>query len=272
MPSPFPGMDPFLENPEYFPDLHDSLIYCLQETLQPRLPEPYFAKKGRRVWLEQVGRQIGPDAYVLRAPGPTGRVPDVAEIATVGETGAVAVVADPEPDPVIEIREPYLEIYTGAGDDKRLVTTIEVLSPTNKTQGGQGRSLYRRKQQEMLERDVHLIEIDLLRGGVHTTAVPWKAVLEKVGPFDYHVCLHKFDQPKVFHIYPIRLQSRLPEIAVPLLPGDPTVTVDLQPVFDRSYDSGPFRREVRYREETPQPPLTAEQKGWARERVENWNR
>ena len=41
MPSPFPGMDPFLEHPEVFPDLHDSLGATLRESLNARLPEPY---------------------------------------------------------------------------------------------------------------------------------------------------------------------------------------------------------------------------------------
>lgn len=59
-----------------------------------------------------------------------------------------------------------------------------------------------------------------------------------------------------------------PEIAVPLLPGDPTITVDLQAGFDRSCDSGPFRREVHYREEMPDPPLSPEQLAWARGRIE----
>ncbi|HUG91566.1 MAG TPA: DUF4058 family protein [Planctomycetaceae bacterium] len=70
MPSPFPGMDPFLESPEYFPDLHDSLVYVIQETIQPLLPSPYFAKKARRGWLEHVERPIGPDVYVGRVIRP----------------------------------------------------------------------------------------------------------------------------------------------------------------------------------------------------------
>ncbi len=39
MPSPFPGMDPYLESPDWFPDLHDGLIFCLKESLQNLLPE-----------------------------------------------------------------------------------------------------------------------------------------------------------------------------------------------------------------------------------------
>jgi Protein of unknown function (DUF4058) len=40
MPSPFPGMDPFLENPGIFSDFHDSFITYLRENLQANLPPP----------------------------------------------------------------------------------------------------------------------------------------------------------------------------------------------------------------------------------------
>lgn len=262
MPSPFPGMDPYLESPEYFPDLHDSLVTYLQETLQPRLPEPYFAKKAKRVWLEHAGRFIGPDVYVSRGASRTETSPEV-PIATIAETGPVAVAA--EPVPMIEVEEPYLEIYTRRDGEKRLVATIEVLSPSNKSPSSEGRGLYLKKQLEILRSPVHLIEIDLLRGGEHTTAVSRERMLEKTGPIDYHVSLHCSNEPEKFYIYPIRLPDRLPEIAIPLLPEDPAITVDLQAVFNRSYDTGPFRREVDYAHETPDPPLSAEQMRWVAE-------
>src|SRR5437762_1799197 len=69
MPSPFPGMDPFLEHPEIFPDLHDSWNTYLREFIQAQLPPPYYALIGRRVWVEVSQRYIGPDVHVLR-PGP----------------------------------------------------------------------------------------------------------------------------------------------------------------------------------------------------------
>src|SRR5262249_29865603 len=84
---------------------------------------------------------------------------------TIGPGGIVHVPHD-------EIREPFVEIYVGPREQRRLVTTIEVLSPANKTPGAHGRKLYLRKQREILESQVHLVEIDLLRAGPHTTAVP----------------------------------------------------------------------------------------------------
>ena len=106
------------------------------------------------------------------------------------------------------------------------------------------------------------MEIDLLRGGDQTTAVPLDRARKKTGPFDYHVCIHHFDNLEDYFVYPVRLDERLPEIDVPLLPGDGKVPIDLQTVFDRCYDTGPYSRRVRYREMTPVPPLRPEQAEW----------
>ena len=164
-----------------------------------------------------------------------------------------------------ERREPFLEAYVRQGSDKRLVTSIEILSLTNKTPGEHGRELYLRKQREILGSKVHLVEIDLLRGGEHSTAVPSQLVRAEVGPFDYHVCVHHFDNVEDYFIYPIELDERLPQIAIPLLPGDPAVTIDLQTVFDCCYDAGPYAREVSYQADTPVPLLRPDQEKWAKE-------
>ena len=81
--------------------------------------------------------------------------------------------------------------------------------------------------------------------------------------FDYHVSVHRFDLPKDFFVYPIRLEQRLPVIAVPLLPAEPAVLLDLQAAFNRAYDAGPYRKAIRYGEDPIIPPLTAEQAAWA---------
>ncbi len=226
--------------------------------MQARLPEPYYAVLGSRVWVEMSRRTIQPDVDVLRQdPGPEGN----------HGGGGVAVAVDLRTKPVVvhiphdEYREGFVEIYTAEGGE-RLVTCIELLSLANKTPGAHGRDLYLRKQREVLDSQTHLVEIDLLRAGQHTTAVPLDRAVEKTGPFDYHVCVHHFDNLEDYFVYPFRLQDRLPEIAVPLLPGDAPVAVDLQAVFERCYDSGPYRRRVRYRESTVVPPLRPEQAEW----------
>ena len=109
--------------------------------------------------------------------------------------------------PEEERTEPYLEIYARREGEDRLVTSIEVLSLTNKTLGSEGRQKYLEKQQEILSGQVNLVEIDLLRGGAHSSAVPLWLAREKAGPFDYHVSVRRFDRPGEFLVYPIPLHA-----------------------------------------------------------------
>jgi hypothetical protein len=263
MPSPFPGMDPYLENPEIFPDFHDSVITYLREGIQANLPPPYFAALGRRVWIEVSRRSVGPDVQIQRArsstSSPRPAVPGASAVANppIARPVTVKVTHD-------EFREPFVEIFIRGDEGKRLVTSIEVLSLSNKTPGEQGRELYVRKQKELLSSKVNLVEIDLLRGGQHVSAVPLDAALRECGAFDYHVTVHCFDDRETFFVYPIALEERLPSVAIPLLPGDSPVTLDLQPVFDRCYDAGPYLREIDYAVDKVIPPLNPDHNAWVR--------
>ena len=127
--------------------------------------------------------------------------------------------------------------------------------------------MYMQKQKEILNSQAHLIEIDLLRGGTFSTAVPHKRAFEEAGWFDYHVCIHRYDVLGRFFIYPIALRQRLPQIAIPLSPGDAPVSLDLQGVFDRCYDAGPYARLSPYIGHTPEPPLRPEDAEWATQRL-----
>ena len=251
-------MDPYLEHPVIFPDFHDSLITYLREAIQPVLPEPYYAATGDRVWVEVSERRIGPDVKVLHADQHTAE--------SLSSPGGVATEIAVEPIVVTvphdEFREPFLEIYAGI-EGERLVASVEVLSLTNKTPGAHGRGLYLQKQQEMVQSQAHLVEIDLLRGGEHSTAVPLDRAIAKAGPFEYHVCVHRFDKFEDYFVYPIRLENRLPAIGIPLLPGDGEVKVDLQAVFNRCYDTGPYRRRIEYGAQ-PLPPLDETRWAWAK--------
>jgi hypothetical protein len=252
-------MDPFLEHPYYFPNLHGGLVFCISEALQPRLPEPYYAVLNERLWVETTERYIEPDVDVLHPsqPPPPGE-----------QVGTVAVAAPTRSQPVVisiphdERRETFVEICTRTDTGERIVTTIEVLSLSKKTPGEKGRELYVRKQQEVVDGKIHLVEIDLLRGGEHTTVLSRRRIERWAGPFDYHVSIHRFDDWTNCYVYTATLEERLPEIAVPLLPGDGAVPLDLQAVFDRCYDTGPYRRRVRYDPSRIVPPLRPEQVEW----------
>jgi hypothetical protein len=97
------------------------------------------------------------------------------------------------------------------------------------------------------------VEIDLLRGGEHATAVPLDDARAACENFDYHVSVHRFDDLETFFVYPIRLEDCLPTTAVPLLPGDAPVPLDLQAVFDRCYGAGPQCLRGRLRRRSPDP-------------------
>lgn len=114
-----------------------------------------------------------------------------------------------------------------------------------------------------MESKVHLVEIDLLRGGEHTTAPPRWRIERKAGPFHYHVSLHRFDKSLDCVVYPIPLPARLPKLPIPLLPGDGEVIIDLQAAVDRCYDTGLYARRVEYHLDRLAPPLTPEYQEWA---------
>jgi hypothetical protein len=255
-------MDPFLEDPAVFPDVHDRLIVGLSEALNAQLPAPYYAGIASRVWVQASQRHIGPDVKVLH---PQQTVNGGLSAGGGGVAIAEAVIAAPVVVhvPREEVRETFLELYAEPGRT-RLVTTVEVLSLSNKSPGAHGRDLYVQKQQELLNSRVHLVEIDLLRGGDHTTAVPLHEAVAKAGAFDYHVCIHRFDRLDDYFLYPIRLGGRLPRVAIPLLPGDDPVSVDLQAVLDRCYDTGQYCRRIRYSLDALVPPLSGEQDEWVK--------
>ena len=247
MPSPFPGMDPYLENPTLWPGVHQRLITYIADMLNAVLPSRYMADIGERLYVVQAERNIYPDVVVLEQPS-TQTPPEQ-------RARRIAVAASDPPWVLTvkseEIREVYIEILSLA-DQSRVVTVIEVLSPSNKIAGSEGRQLYLTKQREILSSQTHLIEIDLLRQGEHTVAAP-REMLVRRGKWDYLVCLHRGGQKGRYEVWAITLQQRLPRIHIPLQNGDPDVVLDLQSVFNRCYDEGAYVRRLDYHSEPPTP-------------------
>jgi hypothetical protein len=260
MPSPFPGMDPYLEHPAIFPDLHDRFATLLSIVINERLPAPYYAGLTSRVWVETTSRNVQPDVHLVVPPG---------EWAPNSSTGTeTAVLERVEVErvviqvPQVEFREEAIEIFAEPGGE-RLVTHIEILSLSNKRPGSPGRKLYLQKQREILDSQVNLVELDLLRGGEHTIAVPLSELRQRTRPHEYCVCSHQFDHLGEFVVYPIPIAARLPAIPIPLLPGDPDVMVDLQAVLASCYETGRYERRLRYESNRLDPPLSEAQQAWA---------
>jgi hypothetical protein len=255
MPSPFPGMDPYLEHPASWQGTHNMFIAFLVESLNAVLPSRYVATSEVRCYIAASAPQtIRPDLAVTERPHAQPQA----------NRSGVAVVGDPfvlvRGYPLEEHKEAYVNI-TDVKSGNRIVTAIELLSYTNKTLRNEGRALYRAKQTELLASNTHFIEIDLLRTGEHTVAVP-EALLPPESPRDYVVCLHRSGHGLEYAVWPISIRQRLPRIAVPLDEDVQDMELDLQAVFNRLYDAGAYGKQIDYTQ-NPVPPLSAEDAAWA---------
>ena len=250
MPSPFPGMDPFLEDPAGWPNLHVNLITEIQAVLNRQLRPNYYARAEDRVYIsdqDDPGRRvIAPDVRVLaREEQPPGAwVP-------LGDTAAVAVAEPVELVTLIEeeIRELRVEVIDASR--RQVVTVIEVLSPTNKIPNSRGQESYRRKRAEVLASRSHWVEVDLLRDGERLVAA-------QSMPFgDYFVHVSRVERRPSGTVWPIRLPQPLPIIPIPLRAPDPDATLDLQQVLTSIYDRSSYDLTIDYGNESI-PPLPRE--------------
>ena len=175
MPSPFPGFDPYLENPNYWRGFHNNFLAYINESLNAQLPPGFAANTEERIYLVQPERLLYPDvALFSRPPASPWEAPRSGGAATLVADTPISLTLMDE-----TIYEPYIEVLA-LGAEEKIVTVIELLSPTNKTIDGHGRDSYVRKQEQILQSDVHLLEIDLLRDGIHTIAAP-RDILRKKG-------------------------------------------------------------------------------------------
>lgn len=246
MPNPFPGMDPYLEG-NLWTTVHTDLCAEIARQLSPKIRPKYVALSTRRVVLAPPDESELPTQH---------RFPDVGILASRPETrsaGAatlespLVLAADlPEPIPHVSI-----EIRDVAG--KRLVTCIEVLSPTNKY--GPGREEYVAKRLQLLSGNAHLLEIDLLREGSRFPTV------NEPPDSPYFLFLSRSNKRRDVEVWPIALESPLPSVPVPLLPPDADVTLDLQLALSTIYDIIGYDELIDY--STPPPgKLRASQLEW----------
>lgn len=261
-------MDPYLERPALWPDLHERLAYTISEVLQPVLPARYYAQLQHReevgVVFDEPAHTIVPDVVVLEAQAQGAGTGNASAVAA-GVTAPVVVRWDHEP-----VRHPFVEIRDLRGDG-RVVAVIELVSPSNKAKGPD-REAYLRKQAEVLASEAHLIEVDLLRAGERLVVEPrvraWLASRRDAAHYVVHVS-HAGERaapaPRS-RVYAFSVRDPLPTVELPLLPGDAPVALDLPRAFARAYDSGPYAKVVDYQGE-PAPPLGPEDQAWARARL-----
>jgi Protein of unknown function (DUF4058) len=255
VPSPFPGMDPYLEDPDLWRGLHHRLISAADDQLQPQLiPRGYVVDIQSRIWLEEPARSIYPDVALLKAQAGAQAQESAAGIGTTLADEPVRVQSR-----AAEVREDYLQIYEKS--TKKLITGIELISPTNKSDR-RGRALYLRMRRELRREGVNEVEVDLARGGKPLVRLP-KSILDKIQPGGYVVNIARANNLD-YEFYPIEVKARLPRVGIPLKPGEPDVVLDLQAAVARVYDGGAYSLRIDYSRE-PVPPLNEENSRWAKE-------
>jgi hypothetical protein len=259
-------MDPYLEAPDIWPDFHDAFAGSMRAQLNDRLPEPYYCRVQVRAeagLILEEGRlhSIVPDLTVLERRDRLREASDrgVLTAPRVEVTPGVEVRIHTDP-----VRHPFLEIRDAARGH-RVITVIEIVSPSNKRPGPDRRA-YEAKQQEVLESDASLIEIDLLRGGRRLLPYPELDAATHALRCDYLVILNRAARRvgtwMDYTLYPVAIRELLPCIPIPLAGEDPDVPLDLQVAQSEAYRTGPYLRALDYTA-PPQPPLSREDEAWA---------
>ncbi len=219
MPSPFCGMDPYLEEEKLWPSFQHHLVMCLYQILLPGLVDRYRARVGQRNYVTE-------------------------------QALFTSVIREQHQEEFLEVRQ---------RTDGKLVTLVEVVSPTNKL-APQGRQVYLAKREEAKGQGANLVEIDLVLQGQPTLEYSRDGLPE----WDYAVTVTRATQPERYEIYSATLQKRLPRFRLPLAADDRDTVLDLQASFSRCYDQGGFASKVDYRRD-PQVPLEDEDRKWLQE-------
>ncbi len=253
MPSPFPGMDPFLEISGDWRDFHVRFLNASAEALAERLPANYIAR------IEEQFQVVEHPAETQRQ-----RYPDVAvtQVRPTRKPAAASVIATLKPRviPMVttiieDVKERWIEVRRRP--DWAPVTVIEVLSPTNKR--GYGFDEYSYKRASLIARSIHLVELDLLIGGR-------RLAMGRPLRGDYHALVSRSEERPLSNVYSWSIRHALPVIPIPLLAPDPDVPLDLSAVFQTVYRRGQYERSIDYGAPLDLP-ISSRNRAWARKRA-----
>lgn len=247
-------MDPYLE--ANWRDVHATLIVYMRDQIQPQLGGPLRARVEERLVVEtplDEAREIYPDVRVFESK------------ASAREPLAQGAIATAEPlvipCPREEITETFIEILDRSDGDQ-LVTVIELLSPSNKLRGN-GRNQYQRKQQELYDANINMVEIDLTRGGRRELLLRQDRI-PLSHQTTFQTCVYRATGRRTqFEIYAMSLQKPLPSIQIPLREQDADARIELQQLIEQAYQNGAYD-DIDYAK-PPIPPLNEEDAAWAQQ-------
>jgi hypothetical protein len=254
MKSPFPGMDPYLEDPAFWPEFHHKFINYWQEHIAELLPDHYEARLDENIYLVegvlQTRKRTGPDLAVYQSRR---------RKATASTIGVGTATLAPVSIPLMileEQRQGFVKLLHRPS--RKVVAVLELLSPANKNEPN--RREYLAKRNSLLGQKVHVVELDLLLGGQR---VP---LAEPLPEGDYFYLVSRGDQRPQCDVYAWNLADVLPTVPVPLLAPDADLLCDLAAVFTTTYERGRYRKAIEYGK-APPVPLSAPRKQWVRRQV-----
>lgn len=252
MPSPFPGMNPYLEDPAYWSSIHHWLINQIARSLNPQLRPNYIVAVEVRMYetATQESTLVGiPDNVVVKGDK-TANLPDDSSVAVAAPPAQPITITVPIPETV---KQGYLEVKkVGTGE---VITVIEVLSPINKL-AGIGREQYEDKRLKILGSSTNLVEIDLLRKGRPIV------ILNNGFKSDYRILVSRKNTRPKADLYAFNLRDKIPTFSLPLRDGTREPVIDLQDMLNQIYDGGSYDLMVDYHQK-PIPPLSKTDAVWA---------
>jgi hypothetical protein len=258
MRSPFPGMDPYLEDPGGWGGVHDALIALIREHLNRDLGPGYIADGDTRVYIVSPDEQrwIFPDVHIIETPAPlalpTGR-------------GAIATPVRVSLAEPATLRQPYILIRDRA--NRQVVTIIELLSPINKIPTPMSgvvpaaRVEFLQKRRETMASTTYWLEIDLVRAGERPPEVR--------GATDYYALLKRAGAHEA-EVWPMSVRDPLPTIAVAVSSGQPDVPLDLQTIIEALFERYRYAELLDYPRPAPAPAFSLDDAAWVAAQVQRW--
>lgn len=255
MTSPFPGMDPYLEQPTFWSSFHNRLIVAISDAIEVNLSQQYYVEVEVRTYLGEGEESllVGiPDAIVFSSQADNQPTSDLI-------SSAMTTAVQPLPQQVMlpipeEVNERYLEVREVATGE--VITAIEVLSPKNK-RAGKGRAVYEEKRSKVLGSLTHFVELDLLRGG---ESMP---IIGNVPVRAYHILISRSHRRPVADLYRFTIQELMPSFPLPLRKGEPELIVELQEIFNGVYERGRYNSRIDYSRPLAPPVLSEADQEWA---------
>jgi len=256
MPSPFPGMDPYLEDPYFWQGFHTSLMTAMRATLTPQLPSGFYAELEQHIWFREEdspdpAKRARPDLFIKEGPPDPARTTRrvVGSVATAEPTARLVF-----PNLVREVAHHAIRIRDARS--RRVVTAIELLSPSNKEFGDEW-DRYQLKRSELVANDTSLVEIDLLRSG-------HRLPLGTLPDGDYYVYVTDASWYSEVAVWSFTVRDPIPRVPVPLPHPHRPLTLDIRPCLERVYEEANYGPQIDYTV-PPVPQLRRVDAEWAAE-------